>query len=160
MFLEPFHQRKELILTFPTFKDEIVPIHNNDSKNGKMIEGDEGVRKGQTLEALAKLKPFFEKNTGTVTVGNSSQITDAACAMIVMKESKAKELGLEVLGYLKEFTYAGLDPTRMGLGPVFAASKLFDKTGLSLADMELIEINENQLNLQFSTTGGGVGLIY
>lgn len=136
------HNKAEKAINAGIFKDEIVPIHNNDSKNGKMIEGDEGVRKGQTLEALAKLKPFFEKNTGTVTVGNSSQITDAACAMIVMKESKAKELGLEVLGYLKEFTYAGLDPTRMGLGPVFAASKLFDKTGLSLADMELIEINE------------------
>jgi acetyl-CoA acetyltransferase family protein len=136
------HNKAEKAINAGIFKDEIVPIHNNDPKNGKMIEGDEGVRKGQTLEALAKLKPFFEKNTGTVTVGNSSQITDAACAMIVMKESKAKELGLEVLGYLKEFTYAGLDPTRMGLGPVFAASKLFDKTGLSLADMELIEINE------------------
>jgi acetyl-CoA acetyltransferase family protein len=107
-----------------------------------MIEEDEGVRKGQTIEALAKLKPFFEKNTGTVTVGNSSQITDAACAMFVMKESRAKELGLEVLGYLREFAYAGLDPSRMGLGPVFSTSKVLDKTGLSLSDMELFEINE------------------
>jgi len=136
------HNRAEKAMNEGIFKDEIIPIHNNDPKNGKVIEEDEGVRKSQTMESLAKLKPFFEKNTGTVTVGNSSQITDAACAMIVMKESKAKELGLEVLGYLKEFAYAGLDPSRMGLGPVFATSKLFDKTGLSLADMELIEINE------------------
>ena len=136
------HNKAEKAINSGIFKDEIVPIHNNDPKNGKMIEEDEGVRKGQTIESLAKLKPFFEKNTGTVTVGNSSQITDAACAMIVMKESKAKELGLEVLGYLREFAYAGLDPARMGLGPVFATSKLFDKTGLSLADIELIEINE------------------
>ena len=136
------HNKAEKAINAGIFKDEIVPIHNNDPKNGKMIEEDEGVRKGQTIESLAKLKPFFEKNTGTVTVGNSSQITDAACAMIVMKESKAKELGLEVLGYLREFSYAGLDPARMGLGPVFATSKLFDKTGLSLADIELIEINE------------------
>ncbi len=136
------HNKAEKAINAGIFKDEIVPIHNNDPKNGKMIEEDEGVRKGQTIESLAKLKPFFEKNTGTVTVGNSSQITDAACAMIVMKESKAKELGLEVLGYLREFAYAGLDPARMGLGPVFATSKLFDKTGLSLADIELIEINE------------------
>jgi acetyl-CoA acetyltransferase len=62
--------------------------------------------------------------------------------MIVMCESKAKELGLEVLGYLKDFAYAGLDPEFMGLGPVYASAKVFDKTGLSLADMELIEINE------------------
>lgn len=136
------HQKAEKAIAAGIFKDEIVPIHNNDPRNGKMIEEDEGVRKGQTIEALAKLKPFFEKNTGTVTVGNSSQITDAACAMIVMRESKAKELGLEVLGYLKEFAYAGLDPSRMGLGPVFSSSKLFDKTGYSLKDMELIEINE------------------
>ena len=70
----------------------------------------------------------FEKDTGTVTVGNSSQITDGAAAMIVMRESKAKELGLEVLGYLRDFAFAGLDPEVMGLGPVYATSKVLDKT--------------------------------
>ena len=71
---------------------------------------------------MAKLKPYFEKVTGTVTVGNSSQITDGAFA-ILMRESKTKELqkelGFEILGYLRDFAYAGLDPNRMGLGPVF-----------------------------------------
>src|SRR5690606_38030472 len=95
-------------------------------------------------EALSKLKPYFEKETGTVTVGNSSQITDGAAAMIVMKESKVKELGLEnqLLGYLKDYAYAGLEPERMGLGPVYATSKLFNKTNLSLEDIDLIELNE------------------
>lgn len=107
-----------------------------------MIEEDEGVRKGQSIEALAKLKPYFEKVTGTVTVGNSSQITDGAAFAVLMRESKAKELGLEPIGYIREYAYAGLDPSRMGLGPVFASKKVFDKSGLSLQDMELVEINE------------------
>lgn len=136
------HNRAEKAAASGIFKEEIIPVFNNDEKNSKMIEEDEGIRKGQTPEMLAKLKPYFEKDTGTVTVGNSSQITDGAAAMIVMKESKAKELGLEVLGYLKDFAYAGLEPELMGLGPVYATSKVFDKTGFSLNDMELIEINE------------------
>lgn len=136
------HNRAESATAKGVFKEEIIPIYNNDEKNGKMIEEDEGIRKGQTVEMLAKLKPYFEKETGTVTVGNSSQITDGSAAMIVMKESKAKELGLEVLGYLKDFAYAGLDPSVMGLGPVYATAKVFDQTGLSLEQIELIELNE------------------
>lgn len=124
------------------FKEEIIPVFNNDEKNSLMVEEDEGIRKGQKIEDLAKLKPYFEKGTGTVTVGNSSQITDGAAFAILMRESKAKELGLEVLGYINGFAYCGLDPSRMGLGPVFATKKLFDKTGFSLKDIELIELNE------------------
>jgi acetyl-CoA acetyltransferase family protein len=140
------HKKAEAAINAGIFKDEIIAIFNNDEKNSKMIDEDEGVRKGQKIEDLAKLKPYFEKNTGTVTVGNSSQITDAGAAMILMSESKAKslakELDLEILGYLSAFSYAGLDPSRMGLGPVFATSKVFDKTGLTLADIDLIELNE------------------
>jgi acetyl-CoA acetyltransferase family protein len=136
------HNRAEKATAAGVFKDEILPIYNNNPKDSKIVETDEGVRKNQTIEALSKLKPYFEKNTGTVTVGNSSQVTDAAAATILMKESKAKELGLEILGYIREYAYAGLDPERMGLGPVYASSKVFDKTGLGLKDMELIELNE------------------
>jgi len=136
------HNRAEAATKSGIFKEEIVPIFNNDENNSLMIEEDEGIRKGQNPEGLAKLKPYFEKDTGTVTVGNSSQLTDGAAAMIIMRESKAKELGLEVLGYLRDFAYAGLDPEVMGLGPVYATSKVLDKTGLSLADIELIELNE------------------
>lgn len=136
------HQKAEVAMTSGIFKEEIIPVFNNDEKNSLMIEEDEGVRKGQKIEDLAKLKPYFEKVTGTVTVGNSSQITDGAAFAVLMSESKAKELGMEVLGYIRDFSYAGCDPSRMGLGPVHASKKLFAKTGLGLKDMELIEINE------------------
>lgn len=140
------HQKAEIAMTDGTFKAEIIPVFNNDEKNSKIIEEDEGVRKGQKIEDLSKLKPYFEKVTGTVTVGNSSQITDGAAFVMLMSESQAKEmqkeLGFEILGYLRDFAYAGLDPSRMGLGPVFATKKLLDKTGLSLQDFDLIEINE------------------
>ncbi|HLD76586.1 MAG TPA: acetyl-CoA C-acyltransferase, partial [Rickettsiales bacterium] len=136
------HQRAEKAIANGIFAQEIIPVFNNDEKNSQMIEEDEGVRKGQTLEALAKLKPYFEKNTGSVTVGNSSQITDGAAFAVLMSERKAKELGVEVLGYIRDFAYAGLDPSRMGLGPVHAVAKVFDKTGLSLKDIDLIELNE------------------
>jgi acetyl-CoA acetyltransferase family protein len=136
------HKKAEAAIANGTFAQEIIPVFNNDEKNSLMIEEDEGVRKGQTIEALAKLKPYFEKVTGTVTVGNSSQITDGAAFAVLMRESKAKELGLEPIGYIREYAYAGLDPSRMGLGPVFASKKVFDKSGFSLQDMELVEINE------------------
>ena len=136
------HQRAEAATANGIFREEIIPVFNNDEKNSQMIEEDEGIRKGQTLEALAKMKPYFEKVTGTVTVANSSQVTDGAAFAILMRESKAKELGLEPLGYIREFAYAGMDPSRMGLGPVFATKKLLDKTGLSLKDFDLFEINE------------------
>ena len=136
------HKKAEAAIANGTFAQEIIPVFNNDEKNSLMIEEDEGVRKGQSIEALAKLKPYFEKVTGTVTVGNSSQITDGAAFAVLMRESKAKELGLEPIGYIREYAYAGLDPSRMGLGPVFASKKVFDKSGLSLQDMELVEINE------------------
>lgn len=140
------HQKAERAMGDGTFKAEIIPVFNNDEKNSKIIEEDEGVRKGQKIEDLSKLKPYFEKVTGTVTVANSSQITDGAAFVMLMSESQAKEmqkeLGFEILGYLRDFAYAGLDPSRMGLGPVFATKKLLDKTGLSLQDFDLIEINE------------------
>jgi len=113
-----------------------------DEFKGKILEHDDGIREGQTLEKLARLRPFFDKRNGTVTAGNSSQITDAAAAVVIMAESEAKKRGLAPLGYLRSYSYAGLDPKRMGLGPVFATSKLFNKTGLSMKDIDLIEINE------------------
>ena len=136
------HQKAEAATANGIFKEEIIPVFNNDLKNSMMIEEDEGIRKGQTIENLTKLKPYFEKVTGTVTVGTSSQVTDGAAFAILMSESKAKELGYTPLGYIVDYAYAGLDPSRMGLGPVFAAQKLFTKTGFGLKDMELIEINE------------------
>lgn len=136
------HNRAESATVNGIFKEEIVPVFNNDERNPQMIEEDEGIRKGQNMSDMAKLKPFFEKVTGTVTVANSSQITDGAAFVVLMTESKAKLLGLKPLGYLTHFAYAGCDPSRMGLGPVFAIKKLFDKSGLSMADIDLLELNE------------------
>lgn len=136
------HRKSEAAIASGIFREEIIPVFNNDEKNSLMIEEDEGIRKGQRIEDLSKLKPYFEKVTGTVTVGNSSQITDGAAFALLMRESKAKKLGCEILGFIRDFAYAGLDPSRMGLGPVFATKKLFDKTGLTLSEMDLIEINE------------------
>ena len=113
-----------------------------DEREGKYLDFDDGIREGQTLEKLADLKPFFDRRNGTVTAGNASQITDAAAGVIIMSESEAKKRGLEPLGYLRDYAYEGLDPKRMGLGPVFATYKLFHQTGLSMEDIELVEINE------------------
>jgi acetyl-CoA C-acetyltransferase/acetyl-CoA acyltransferase len=123
------------------FSDEIVPLPLP-PKFETVITQDDGPRPTQSMEALQKLKPYFDRKNGTVTVGNACPLTDGASATIVMKESQAKALGLTPLGYLRDFAYAGLEPDRMGLGPIYAASRVFDKTGLSVADIDLFEINE------------------
>jgi len=106
-----------------------------------MVE-DNGPRPQQSMEALARLKPVFEKRTGTVTPGNSSQVTDGAVALLVMSEAKADELGVTPLGVLAGYSYAACDPARMGLGPVYAIARAEQETGLGLADADLVEINE------------------
>ena len=132
------HKKAQKAIEAGIFKDEIHPIM---TKNAS-ITNDDGVRFNQTIEALNKLNPIFEKVGGTVTAGNSSQVSDGACSLIVCTESKAKELNLEPLGFISDYSYAGLDAHRMGLGPVYATKKLFDKTGITLKDIDLIEINE------------------
>ena len=132
------HLKAQKAIENGVFKDEIHPIM---TKNASMID-DDGVRFNQTIESLSKLNPIFIKDGGTVTAGNSSQVSDGACSLIVCTESKAKELNLEPIGFISDYSYAGLDAHRMGLGPVYATKKLFDKTGISLKDIDLIEINE------------------
>lgn len=121
--------------------EEIIPVPLPPSY-GKMQLVDEGPRENQTLEALTQLKPVFDRLTGTVTAGNASPTTDGAAALLIMRESKAKEYGLTPLGYLRGSAAGALAPNRMGLGPVFATSKLLERTGLHLKDFDLIEINE------------------
>jgi acetyl-CoA C-acetyltransferase/acetyl-CoA acyltransferase len=118
--------------------EEICPSYLNSG----VLDHDNGPRPNQTLEALAKLQPVFDRKTGTVTAGNASQITDGAVALLVMSESKASELGLTPLGCLTGYSYAGCDPVRMGLGPVFAINKAEAQTGLTPGQADLIEINE------------------
>jgi len=108
----------------------------------KVMTQDNGPRENQSLEQLAKLRPVFEKGTGTVTAGNSSQVTDGAVALLVMSESRASKLGVEPMGSLAGYAYAACDPARMGLGPVYAIAKAEQVTGFKLPDADLIEINE------------------
>ena len=132
------HKKAQKAIEAGIFKDEIHPIM---TRNASMID-DDGVRFNQTIESLSKLNPIFIKDGGTVTAGNSSQVSDGACSLIVCTESKAKELNLEPIGFISDYSYAGLDAHRMGLGPVYATKKLFDKTGITLKDIDLIEMNE------------------
>jgi acetyl-CoA acetyltransferase family protein len=121
------------------FAEEICPIF---PPGGNAVTQDNGVRENQSLEALAKLKPQFDRRNGTVTAGNASQITDGAVALLVMGESRAKELGFAPLGALTGYAYAGCDPVRMGLGPLYAMALAENQTGLRPADADIIEINE------------------
>jgi len=119
---------------------EIHPIYIN----GKAITEDNGVRTDSTPERLAKLRPVFERATGTVTAGNSSQITDGSAVLLVGSEEKGKQLGLTPIGRILDYAYAGCDPKRMGIGPLLAMEKLFSNSphNLSLEKADLIEINE------------------
>ncbi len=123
------------------FREEIIPMPIAPEFE-KIQQDDDGPRDNQTFEDLAKLRPAFDKLTGTVTPGTSSQLTDGAVALLLMKESKAKELGYTPIGYILNDAVAGVEPERMGLGPAFATSKLIRKIHRDLSDFDLIEINE------------------
>lgn len=116
------------------FSDEIVPVPDAAAR-------DVGPRRDQSLEALGKLRPYFRKN-GTVTVGNSCSITDGAGAILLVSGELVRAEGRTPLGYLRGVVHAGCEPRRMGLGPVFATAKLLDKLGMTLADFDLVELNE------------------
>src|SRR6266853_1253569 len=109
---------------------------------GEFVQDDNGVREKQTMDALGKLRPVFAKHNGTVTAGNSSQLTDGAVALLVMSEDKAREFGLQPLGYLRGYAYAGCEPQRMGLGPAYAIPKALESSKTRWEDIELVEINE------------------
>ena len=121
--------------------DEITPVYPP-AKSPAAVTTDNGIRESQTLEALQKLRPLFDRLGGTVTAGNASQVTDGACALLVMSEAALKRTGLTPLGRLIDYAYTGCEPSRMGLGPVFAIARAQQRTGLTLADADLIEINE------------------
>ncbi len=122
--------------------EETWPVYPRGGKKSAAVTEDNGVREQQTMEALAKLRPVFEKRGGTVTAGNASQITDGAVALLVMSEAGLRRTGLRPLGRLVDYAYAGCEPARMGLGPVYAIAQAQQRTGLGLDDAEIIEINE------------------
>ena len=133
------HQRALQSRSF--LREEIVPVSPS-PKFKETIQDDNGPRENQSFEALAKLKPYFEKGTGTVTAGNSSQITDGAVAILVAAEGRAREFGKEPLGFVRSFAFAGVEPSRMGIGPAHAIPLALKKADLRLNDIQAVEINE------------------
>lgn len=143
------HKLAHAAQTSGRFDEEIVPIEvervwveNNQRKEEKFIMNkDEGIRAGTNMEVLSKLRPAFALG-GTVTAGNSSQTSDGAAFSLVMSERMVKELNLEPIGRLVSCTVAGVDPLYMGIGPRFAIPKALKQAGLTLNDIDLIELNE------------------
>ncbi len=131
------------------FDNEIIPVRSKikDKESGaikeldEMVTRDEGIRPGTTMESLGKLKPAFLPD-GKVTAGNSSQITDGASAALIMSAEKAKELGLTPRARFHTFALAGVDPVRMLTGPIPATAKVLERSGLTPADIDHVEINE------------------
>jgi acetyl-CoA acyltransferase len=138
-------QRAAAAVKAGVFADEVVPVKATRYENGRRAEvefaRDELVRGDTTLDGLAALKPAFAKD-GTVTAGNASPLSDGAAAVVVARKAKAEKLGLKALGYFRAFATAGVDPAIMGIGPIPAVRKLLAKAGLSLRDIDLIELNE------------------
>ncbi len=123
------------------FAQEVVSVPVPQRKGDPVLfEKDEGIRAETTVESLARLRPIMKD--GTVTAGNAAQQNDAAAACLIVAEDKLAELGLEPIAFLNGWSAAGCDPARMGIGPVPAVKKLLGKTGLSMDDMDLVEINE------------------
>jgi acetyl-CoA acyltransferase len=144
------HKRAAEALDTDKFKDETVPltvlIEDLDDKGRKqhrevVFDTDEGVRRDSTIEGLAKLKPAFHAK-GTITAGNSSQMSDGAAAAVVMSGERARSMGLKPLARFVAYATAGCPPEEMGIGPVFAVPKALKLAGLKLEDIDLIELNE------------------
>ena len=132
------HQRA--IAARERLREEIVPVFA--PPRYEMIRDDVGPRENQTLEQLGKLKPYFDRKNGTVTVGNACQVTDGAVALLIGGEKEASAWPVPPLARIRSHAFAGLSPARMGLGPVFAAHRALAAAGLQLSDCELFEINE------------------
>jgi acetyl-CoA C-acetyltransferase len=136
------HNNAEKATVEGRFKEEIMPVEIPQRKGEPLVfDKDAHFRPGLTADQLARLKPSFKKN-GTVTAGNASGINDAAAAVILMSAEKAAELGIAPIAKLRGYATAGVEPELMGYGPVPATEKVMEKTGMKLADMELIELNE------------------
>jgi acetyl-CoA C-acetyltransferase len=164
------HQRARKAITEGLFKKEIVPVVMPQKKGDPVVFDTDERPMDTTLEKMAKLAPAFRKD-GTVTAGNASGINDAAAAVVLMSREKAKELNLEPMGYIKSFASGAVDPAYMGLGPIPAIKKALEKAGVTIKDMDTIELNEafasqaiacmSELGLSDEKTnvlGGGISL--
>ncbi len=124
------------------FAEQIAPVTIKGRKGDVVIDADEHIREDISIEALAKLKPAFKREDGTVTAGNASGLNDAGAAVVLMSEAKAAELGAPVKAKILGYAVTGVDPNIMGIGPVTAIRKVLDRTGVALEDIGVIELNE------------------
>jgi len=137
------HRRAHAATEAGHFDDEIIPMEGHDGNGfNVLVERDETIRPDTTVEGLAQLRPVFDPANGTVTAGSSSQITDGASCMIVMSGERAQALGVEPLARIRSMAVAGVDPSIMGYGPVPATHKVLQRAGLSMDDIDHVELNE------------------
>jgi acetyl-CoA C-acetyltransferase len=136
------HRRASAAIAAGHFKDQILPIEIKTRKGVEQFVTDEHVRADATLESMAKLKPVFAKENGTVTAGNASGLNDAAAAVVLMEASVANRKGLKPMARLVSYGHAGIEPSIMGLGPVTAVRNALSKARLSLDNIDVIESNE------------------
>ncbi len=137
------HQRAHAATVEGRFNEEIIPMEGHDENGFKvLVEHDETIRPDTTVEGLAKLRPVFDPRNGTVTAGSSSQITDGASCMIVLAAERAQALGVEPLARIRAMAVAGVDPSIMGYGPVPSTHKALKRAGLSMSDIDHVELNE------------------
>jgi acetyl-CoA C-acetyltransferase len=135
------NQRAAAAIKAGRFKDQILPVENKVKGNTIVFDTDEHVKPDTTLEKLARLRPAF-KSDGTVTAGNAAGVNDAAAAVVLMEASEAQRQGLKPLGRLVGYAHAGVEPQYMGIGPIPAIRKVLERTGLTIKDMDVIELNE------------------
>ncbi len=135
------HKRAAAAIAEGRFKDQILPIEIKVKGGTQLFDTDESVRPDTSLEKLAKLRPVFDKQ-GTVTAGNASSINDAAAAVVLMDRSVAEQRGYKPIGRLVGYSVVGVDPKYMGIGPVPAVRKVLERTGLTINDIDVFEVNE------------------
>ena len=136
------HQKAAAAIERGSFTEQILPIELAGRKGATYFVGsDESVRADLTMEKLAKLRPAFIAD-GLVTAGNACPWSDGAAALVIMSEDRAKELGIEIMAEIVSFAVSGLDPTVMGLGPIYAVPKALSRAGISVSDLDVIELNE------------------
>ena len=137
------HQRAGSAFAKRRFKAELVPVHGRDPEGQQvLVEIDQCVRGDTSLEKLAALEPVFLPERGTITAGNSSPVNDGAAALLVMSQAKAQQLGLRPLVRIRSTAVAGVEPALMGTGPVAASRKALGRAGLTISDIDLVELNE------------------
>ena len=136
------HRRAQKAIAAGYFKEQIVPVPLASKKGTVMFDTDEHVRNDAKIEDMAKLKPAFKKEGGSVTAGNASGVNDGAAALVLMERAEAERRGLKPMARLVSYGHAGVDPLYMGIGPVPATRQALEKAGLKVSDLDVIEANE------------------